>query len=488
MTQETGPSNLDTVINSLGKDQLRDLISWGQTRQADRGVEPPVPQLVTPPPPASESSPPAGQGLGGAVRNVLSGAREYLRPLPDQAPAKREAASEKGFVEEIDGLLASAEGPVKKITVTPPRLASYLQTLPLPQDARLQNLNIEILDGRSVRAQGKISKAGTSGFIVMLGADQDGGDLKVVSTGLTNVALTHRGQTGNITQHLGNLILTLQKQLDSQIADKTWKAAGFSISEDRERLVVNFENGEQKQAREEFQNTLANFKDLSTKNKPTLEDLAPALFGKGGKSWEAETPERKLAYPDFVRRTTAGRIEKGRIYPADPMVTELFDLLHEGEAEAIKAIIGQKLDEAGDQPWASAWREYLSPPAADGAEIAGQPLRVTDVGSAAELAPQEPVTPGRDELLARMIAMLKSTSLSGDAGTADAGPAPAAAEESTDGGLEPVAGADQPLEATMDENLAGEIQRVAGATDITPERLAELLQQYQAERRAGEEQ
>lgn len=38
-----------------------------------------------------------------------------------------------------------------------------------------------------------------------------------------------------------------------------------------------------------------------------------------------------------------------------------------------------------------------------------------------------------------------------------------------------------------EEDLAGEIQRIAGATDITPERLAVLFQQYQAERRSKEE-
>lgn len=299
------------------------------------------------------------------LEGFIANAKDYLaktEPATPLAPvAKREAAPQKGFVEEIDGLLASAEGPVKKITVTPPRLASYLQTLPLPQDARLQNLNIEILDGRSVRAQGKISKAGTSGFIVMLGADQDGGDLKVVSTGLTNVALTHRGQTGNITQHLGNLILTLQKQLDSQIADKTWKAVGFSISEDRARLVINFENGEQKQAREKFQESLINFRDLISNNelvRPKLTDLAAIILER--------TKNQRVSAEDYAgvlrERYIAGRIEKGRIYPGE-MVKELFELLHEGEAEAIKAIIGQKLDAAGDTPWASSWRSYLAAPA-----------------------------------------------------------------------------------------------------------------------------
>lgn len=134
------------------------------------------------------------------------------------------------------------------------------------------------------------------------------------------------------------------------------------------RLVINFENKEQQLTREEFQRALVNLKDLSIQKnlvKPTLKDLAPALFEREGKSWEAETPERQSAYLDFVRGNAAGRIERGRIYPDDPLVRELFNFLAEEEVESIKGKVQEKLAAAGNEQWASAWRSSLAEPAAN---------------------------------------------------------------------------------------------------------------------------
>lgn len=290
---------------------------------------------------------------------------------PDLAPASPTVVSPRlpehpvprgGFVEEIDDSLANATEPTGKVFVTPQALALHLQKL-RPQDASLQNINIEILNGRSVQAKGKISKMGTSDFVVDLGADQDGGELKVVSRGLTNVARTHKGHTGEINQALGDILSTLQKKLDEDIADKTWHATGFSVSPDHQELVINFENGERMQAREEFQRAFLNLRDRADQNnlpRPTLTQLAEIILKEKG---EDVSPEY---YANVLREQFfAAWIEKGRINPRDPMVQELFGMLDEGEAKAIKAIVEQKLAAAADQPWASAWKSYLIEPVAN---------------------------------------------------------------------------------------------------------------------------
>lgn len=350
MTAER-PANLKEALNALSNEQLKGIISWADSRQTDRRAEPPAPQPATP---VISESKRSEQGLGGAVRRFVSRVT---------APAEH-AAPKRSFIEEIDDSLASAEEPARKVFVTPRTFAWFLQTLPLPQSASLQNLNIEILDGRSARAQGTISKAGTSGFVVMLGADQDDGDLKVVSTGLTNVALTHRGHTGEITEHLGNLIPTLQKQLDNQIADKTWKATGFSISQDHQELVVNFENGGMEKARKDLAEigvkSLRHWMTRFNLERPKLSDLArPTLQDQG--TQEPSQEQLDNFAPQWVQ-WLADQIEKGRVPPGNSAALELFSLLHEDDAQAVKVMIGEKLAAAGDTPWASAWRNYLTPP------------------------------------------------------------------------------------------------------------------------------
>lgn len=495
MTEER-PASIRETLNALNNEQLQSVISWVDSRQADRRVEPAVFQPVTP----------VQSDLAPASPAVVS-------PSPPEHPVPRE-----GFIEQINDSLANATEPTGKVFVTPQALALYLQEL-RPQDASLQNIKIEILNGRSVRAKGKISKMGTSDFVVMLGADQDGGELKVVSTGLTNVALTHRGQTGNITQHLGNLIPTLQNQLDGQIADKTWKAAGFSIHQDGANFVISFskeltvqekEQKEQNEVRGELGKRLGNLKALAGRlglERPRLIELASEWFKDKGFS-----EEQLEEYAGIQRKNMVGWISAGRVYPADPMVKELFDLLHEGEAEAIKAIIGQKLAAAGDEPWASAWREYLIPPSTTEPAAQTVPSVARRDALAAQLPNLQPdVIEGiaqRERQRVEPFARETSEYILGNKvlptddvwhqinGALTNEATRQALRDQIAARVEELAGRKefpnqeeqawreawekelQPTPAVLsaevtDEDLAGEIQRIVGETDITPERLAE---------------
>lgn len=151
-------------------------------------------------------------------------------PIPDTdfRPTERMPAQGNGFVKDIDELLARG---VDKVQVPPARLIEFLQDLPVPQGAKLQNLQMEILDNRSATAQGEISKArSTTHFTVTLETRPDG-FLQVRTVNL-KVAFLHRGAEKDIRDRLQNLILRLQSRLDSEIEDQYWQTAGFCIVDD----------------------------------------------------------------------------------------------------------------------------------------------------------------------------------------------------------------------------------------------------------------
>lgn len=561
MTAER-PTNIKGALNVLNNEQLQSVISWADSRQVARRAETAVFQPAAPAQadlaparPAEEGTPrQKGQGLGGAIRRFVSGVRE---------PAEQ-AAPRKGFIEEINGSLANATELTGKVLVTPQALALYLQKL-RPQDASLQNINIEILNGRSVQAKGKISKMGTSDFVVDLGADQDGGELKVVSRGLTNVARTHKGHTGEINQALGDILSTLQKKLDEDIADKTWHATGFSVSPDHQELVINFVNRRMEKARKDLAGAgIGSLKRLigdSNLERPKLSDLARPALQKQGKP-EPSQEELDSFAPEWVN-WLADQIVNGRVLPGDSAVLELFALIDGADAAAIKDKVKEKLS-AADTPWASAWKSYLTPPPPDAGGVPADfmdrfdarsrqrtqkkfarlylELAITTAGrdladardrlqnpnlsleeyakglqgdqagqylEGMRLSPrvmagdifEGKVLPDeeiwhkvnemltnegdkqalRNELAARVKELAgRRESLSEEEQTWleawEKELASAAAQVESP----------QPAIEVTDEDVVGELQRIAGETDITSERLKELRQRYLAERRARE--
>lgn len=361
MTAER-PANLKEALNTLSNEELKGIISWADSRQADRRAK-------FPPPPAPEPSLPegrqrSGQGWGGAVRKVASGVRDFLRPLPvETGPARS-----KSFIEEIDDILAGESGPEGKVFASPRRLAGYLQSLPLPQGASLQNPNIEILDGRSARAQGEISKWGKSSFIVMLASDREAGELQVQSHNLTAVAGRHKSHVGEINQALGNIISTLKDQLNGQLADKAWKTAGFSIRENGNDFVIKFNRElidqekeqlqEVRQAREELQGSLDRRQQWAKrlkKERPSNREivLASPLF-------KDKTQEEIEAMANELFESDADSIVKGKFGLDEELMQKLLQLYHPDEVRVLEDLIIQKLDQAGDEPRASAWRTYLA--------------------------------------------------------------------------------------------------------------------------------
>ena len=413
MTEGEKPFDLKVELGTMDKGQL---LSFRDFLDARFPSGRPVAQSVVPAPAASGAEPTPGAGillrqsppapanidqlraqqreeptggLWGSVKKVLSGRQE-------QQPARP-----KGFVETIDDILASAQEREQRVPVTPGSLARYIQTIPLPQGAGLQNLTIEILDRQSARAQGEISKWGESRFIVMLGADREGGELQVRSHDLTSVVGRHKAHVGEINEALGNIISTLKKQLDEQIADKRWHTAGFAILEEeggKRNLAISFqrEPTAKEQAVGEARANLEkhiNFRKRVA-NQTEKISLREALSVSGqlqGK--EEETIEA------MIRRGLREDVEliiSGQLAPDEELVHKIREIYPEEEVREIEKLIGERLDQAGDEPWVSAWRGYLQPapavPTADPTEPpagvpAPEPPTASQAGEAARELP-----------------------------------------------------------------------------------------------------
>ncbi len=355
------------------------------------------------------------EGLGGAVRRVLGKVGEHLKPLP----ADRRSEAEKSLVEKTNDFLAGTDQHEAELPVSPAGLTQFLQELPMPQGASLQNLNLQIQDGQTVLARGDISRMGTTSFNVTLETGTDG-FLQVSSINL-KLARLHKGAENEIRNGLGNLIPDLKDQLNRQLADKAWKTAGFSISEDGKDFVLKFnrrltdQEKEQNKAREGIGKTLGSLKVWA--KHLGLERIGIIDYARERFKDENPSEEKLESYVGEQREQMAGWVSAGKVSPDDANINiqELFALLGDADGDAIKAIIGQKLGEAGeasDELWVSAWREYLSPPAA---------FVVPTYDS-----------PEFDALVASL-------------GGVAAEPAPVA-EESIGGGFKTVVGADQPLD------------------------------------------
>ncbi|MBI2334952.1 hypothetical protein HYU96_04105 [Candidatus Daviesbacteria bacterium] len=182
------------------------------------------------------------------------------------------------------------------------------------------------------------------------------------------MARTHQGSVGEIRERLGNLMPTLQARLDAALKDKRWHTAGFAILEEeggRRNLAISLQKEltdqekEQMQAREEFGRNLRNSQGWARHlqiERPTLTQILVGIAANENRT----IPEEELAGIDrHQKERYAQWIYAGRVYPDDHLVKGLFELL--ADSDDIKNLIGQKLGEAGDEPWASAWRGYLQP-------------------------------------------------------------------------------------------------------------------------------
>ncbi len=324
-----------------------------------RRIESPVPAGLVAAEPAELAPAPVGPGVPTEEENERGGLLAEAKAKVLLEPQERMSKPRKGFVEEIDDILAGESGPEGKVFASPRRLAGYLQSLPLPQGASLQNLNIKILDGRSAQAQGEISKGGSTSFTIMLAADGDGTELRVQSSQLNKVAMLHRGSQEIINQALGNIISTLKDQLNGQLADKAWKTAGFSISEDGKDFVISFgrEQTPVRQAREELQGSLDRRQQWAKrlkKERPSNREivLASPLF-------KDKTQEEIEAMANELFESDADSIVKGKFGPDEELMQKLRQFYHPDEVRVLKDLIIQKLDQAGDEARAKAWRGYL---------------------------------------------------------------------------------------------------------------------------------
>lgn len=177
------------------------------------------------------------QERGVILKQVKSGKlpKSVLKDLDTTAPPTPEAPAATNVVQQVNERLARSTEATEQYEVNTRDLVRYVESLRLPSNARIRNLNVTIV-GDQVRTAGVVNAAGGSSRFNAVFSVSPTGQLQSVSHTI-NPALRHRPfirQVENRLTHLNDELTTL---LNSQI-NANWQTAGFALNGDR--LALNF--------------------------------------------------------------------------------------------------------------------------------------------------------------------------------------------------------------------------------------------------------
>lgn len=154
-----------------------------------------------------------------------------LTPPETRTPDRARELTARNLIETINETLTTETGDTTQTDLPPEVFAKYLETVPLPEGAKIGGLNI-VIDGDKIKSSGEVQKAGTSKFSAEFTVGPDG-KLVMINKDVRFALLIRReSDRKKLTDGLDNVATTLTNYLNTQI-NPAWKVGGYAITDDK---------------------------------------------------------------------------------------------------------------------------------------------------------------------------------------------------------------------------------------------------------------